>query len=329
MPYVPPGSDTVQPIAIPIRKTHQMAEGTSAVDTTDEDASERHRASSLPVDEGSSNPLPLSLSLRTDEEVPTPKASDSTVSDSIAGAAAIESAMDPTFANAASAEPPAPQRSGSQSQHEYNGITLDSLSSALASSSLSTSPKAFLAASSSSAASTPPLEESSRSLHQSSPAASSIVSLPEQEEHQHIEDVKHSNSDTSLSANRSDTQLNTDSGMVGKMEGEAEEDDTEDEGRKIAGDIETRPIAASAGNQDAIAGTVLVPVPTDAERDAFTLYTEGLYAYTKTLYIQAKLSLSRAERRRQSVSIHNQFGVKQSGMEKMAAKKALARRLNG
>ncbi|RSH89890.1 hypothetical protein EHS25_001876 [Saitozyma podzolica] len=46
------------------------------------------------------------------------------------------------------------------------------------------------------------------------------------------------------------------------------------------------------------------------------------------LYLQAKLSNSRAGKRRQSLSSYNSFGGKQSGMERLAAKKALARRLN-
>ncbi|WVQ94809.1 hypothetical protein IAU59_001892 [Kwoniella sp. CBS 9459] len=320
MPYVPPGGNTVQPIAIPISKAHQIAEGLPISYT---ESADRHRATSLPIAEESSSSIPLSsLSLRESEDVLTPRAPDAIAS---GPTAAPEASM------LASTEIPQPQRrqSGSQSQQQLNGITLDSLSTALASSSLSTSPKAFLSASASSVASTPPLEDSSRSLHQSSPAASSIVSLPEQEEHQHIDNVKHSNPDPSLMANRSDPQLNNQAEVAEKISGEVEEEDTEDEGRKIAGDIETKPATLTSGASEAIDGTAWIPVPTAAERDALTVYTAELYAYTKTLYIQAKLSLSRAERRRQSGSAPSQFGVKQSGMEKMAAKKALARRLNG
>ncbi|OCF44433.1 hypothetical protein I317_01693 [Kwoniella heveanensis CBS 569] len=277
MPYVPPGSNTVQPIAIPIGKTHQVAEGIPISEKREGPSAGRHGATSLPSDGGhASSSIPLSFSLRSNEDVPTPRASDSTVSDSTASASAREAIMIPAV-DPTQAEP----LTGRKSQQDHNGITLDSLASALASSSLSTSPEASMAASTSSAASTPPLEESSRSLHQSSPAASSVVSLPEQEEHQHIEDVKHSNSDSSLSANRSDSQVNSDTALVGKRAGEVEEEDTEDESRKVAGDIESKPTGMIDSHYtEATVGTVVMPVSTDAERDPFTLYREGIYAYT-------------------------------------------------
>ncbi|RSH95473.1 hypothetical protein EHS25_000565 [Saitozyma podzolica] len=66
----------------------------------------------------------------------------------------------------------------------------------------------------------------------------------------------------------------------------------------------------------------------DGADDAVTRYKVGLYAYTRDLYLQAQQSNSRAEKRRESVSGYNTFGAKQSGMERLAAKKALARRLN-
>lgn len=58
--------------------------------------------------------------------------------------------------------------------------------------------------------------------------------------------------------------------------------------------------------------------------DAVARYKEGLYAYTRGLYIEAKLSSTRKESSTANASFN-----RQSGMEKMSAKKALARRLNG
>ncbi|KAK1922365.1 hypothetical protein DB88DRAFT_348028 [Papiliotrema laurentii] len=61
-----------------------------------------------------------------------------------------------------------------------------------------------------------------------------------------------------------------------------------------------------------------------AEDDPVARYREGLYAYTRSLYLEAKL----VQKRKAGIPTYGQFGMKQSGMEKMAAKKALARRLN-
>ncbi|WVQ72155.1 hypothetical protein IAR50_001700 [Cryptococcus sp. DSM 104548] len=67
------------------------------------------------------------------------------------------------------------------------------------------------------------------------------------------------------------------------------------------------------------------------EKDAVSMYSEAIYAYTHSLYLQAKTSSSstsssgaRGERKKTG-----NFGSKMSGMEKMAQQKALAARLNG
>ncbi|WRT68826.1 uncharacterized protein IL334_005806 [Kwoniella shivajii] len=221
MPYIAPGSMQVQPIAVPISKVHQLAEG--------------------------------KVSSTSNDDVSTPKPSDS------------------------SSDLSQPTDLISTAESDSNGLSLDSLTSQLASSSIH------------STSSTPPLEESSRSQHQSSPAASSVVSLPEQGDG-YLDEVKTPKSDTSLKRLA---------------------DDEEEEGKKVAGELQTQ-----------------AAVTQEMENDALAAYRERLYAYTHSLWIQAKLSSSRAERRRQSVSIHG-FTNKQSGMEKMAAKKALAKRLNG
>jgi len=62
-------------------------------------------------------------------------------------------------------------------------------------------------------------------------------------------------------------------------------------------------------------------------KDEIMKYKLGMIAYTRDLYQQAKLSESR--KAKTAAAYGQQFGLKQSGMEKMAAKKALTKRLNG
>ncbi|WVN91182.1 uncharacterized protein L203_106439 [Cryptococcus depauperatus CBS 7841] len=59
--------------------------------------------------------------------------------------------------------------------------------------------------------------------------------------------------------------------------------------------------------------------------DPLSLYSKALYAYTHKLFLTAKRSSLKADKRQTSFS---QFGSKASGMEKAVQKKALARRLN-
>lgn len=61
--------------------------------------------------------------------------------------------------------------------------------------------------------------------------------------------------------------------------------------------------------------------------EAVVRYRHGLYAYTRSLYLEAKLSSKNTDKKR-DLQAHNNFGLKQSGMERLAAKKALAKRLN-
>ncbi|WVQ81575.1 hypothetical protein IAT38_003699 [Cryptococcus sp. DSM 104549] len=107
-----------------------------------------------------------------------------------------------------------------------------------------------------------------------------------------------------------------DRGGAGGVDEEEEED-----GIKVAGE---RDAGSASPDVDVEAAKAAVREP-PGEKDAVSLYSEAIYAYTHTLYIQAKLSSSRTERRKQA----SQYAPKPSGMEKMAAKKALARRLNG
>ncbi|WVW79143.1 hypothetical protein I302_101109 [Kwoniella bestiolae CBS 10118] len=256
MPYIPPNSNQIQPIAIPISRTHQLAidnipTSTSTSTATSNESSESDIHTPRP-DESSQNqsqPIPVS----------------------------------------------APSKESS----------VDSITSGMTSTSLYSNIP------------TPPLEhyDSGRSIgDRTSPAASSVISLPEQDQDQDQANVKTSRSDSSL--RRRQQEVN-----------EAEE---EEEGKKVSGedvvqsDLDTNVDVDVDTTLNANPNTISI---SDEDRTAFDLYRQGLYAYTHTLWIQAKLSSSRAERRRQSVS--TQFGAKQSGMEKMAAKKALAKRLNG
>ncbi|WWC91462.1 uncharacterized protein L201_006408 [Kwoniella dendrophila CBS 6074] len=257
MPYIPPGSNQIQSISIPIHKTHQLAVDNIPKDIRPEE-----------------------------EEIHTPKPSD----------------MDNM--NTQSINIPQKEKEDS----------IDSLNSAL------------LATSLYSTSSTPPLEHdhdhhhiehredicqssSSSSIrdiqYTSSPADSSVISLPEQDQDNENSQVKTSRSDSSL--RRRQTELN--------------DEDESEEGKKVAGEDITSEIVDPAVQK--------IHVNHEEVKNAVTLYKEAIYAYTHGLWIQAKLSSSRAERRRQSVSSGGQFGSKQSGMEKMAAKKALAKRLNG
>lgn len=72
-------------------------------------------------------------------------------------------------------------------------------------------------------------------------------------------------------------------------------------------------------------------VEIDDREDNVRRYKRELYLYTRGLYLEAKLSSSRSDKRRGSTggAAYTQFGQKQSGMERLAQKKALARRLNG
>ncbi|WVR09259.1 hypothetical protein IAU60_006324 [Kwoniella sp. DSM 27419] len=259
MPYVPPGSDRVQPIAIPIERTHQLAEG-----------------SLVPFTERHQHQQPQPHLSRSHDDTLTPRLNGVTGQrrNTDAGMQGY-SPFQPTHDSGAA-----------------SSVDLDTINRSLASTSLAGS-----------TTSTPPLEpyadgydegHSTKSLPRSSPATSSVISLPEQKEGQ-------------------DPHARLD-------------DEDDDEGRKVAGEPES-PLGGQTVDAKEI--PVIDPLGLASGDDAYALYKQGLYAYTHTLYIQAKLSNSRAERRRQSVSIHGQFGARQSGMEKMAAKKALARRLNG
>ncbi|KAK8843505.1 hypothetical protein IAR55_007165 [Kwoniella newhampshirensis] len=130
----------------------------------------------------------------------------------------------------------------------------------------------------------------------SSPASTSILSL-------YGQSTNTSKSTSTSSSSISSTSMSDDGG--------------ENEGDK---DAKTSTTATSPGSFGGGLG---------GGTDPINRYREELYAYTHSLYIQAKLSSSRAERRRQSVSLQGQFGSRTSGMEKMAAKKALAKHLNG
>ncbi|KAK6904498.1 hypothetical protein L486_03035 [Kwoniella mangroviensis CBS 10435] len=247
MPYLPPNSDQVQPIAIPISKTHQLI-----IDNIPES--------------DSSDP-------RTSEDIHTPKP------DNHPDAITI------------------PTKESS----------VDSITSGMTSTSLYSNIP------------TPPLDHEQDKLvdasnNTSSPAASSIFSLPEQEQDQGNINVKTSRSDSSL--RRRQNEINE------VMEEE------EEEGKKVKGEDVVQSDTDTNSNTNSKTDLSSM-VDREEDRNAFAVYRQGLYAYTHTLWIQAKLSSSRAERRRQSVSSQSQFGSKQSGMEKMAAKKALAKRLNG
>ncbi|WWC73336.1 uncharacterized protein I206_107303 [Kwoniella pini CBS 10737] len=239
MPYIPPGTNQIQPISIPIEKTHQLA-----LDKIPKDIPPN------PSNEGGS------------PKTPRPAENDET--------------------NHAVKIPPSKESS------------IESISSAIAATSLY------------SYKSTPPLEdedeyeEGIKTQNLSSPATSSVISLPEQQQ------------DDKVKTSRSDSSLRRRVNEVDQEEVEEEEE------KKVAGE-EVEPSTLEDKPNTTIS----------EDKTAFDLYRQGLYAYTHTLWIQAKLSSSRAERRRQSVSISGQFGAKQSGMERMAAKKALAKRLNG
>ncbi|ORY29105.1 hypothetical protein BCR39DRAFT_588407 [Naematelia encephala] len=88
-------------------------------------------------------------------------------------------------------------------------------------------------------------------------------------------------------------------------------------------DLDTSPSASSVSIRS------LASTEEDTSREgAVARYRAGLYNYTHELYIQAKLASAFAQKKRNAPS-PSQFGATQSGMERMAAKKALARRLNG
>ncbi|WWC64275.1 uncharacterized protein I303_106885 [Kwoniella dejecticola CBS 10117] len=265
MPYIPPGSNQIQPIAIPIERTHQLALDRIPKDLAP-DPSNSADASDLSNgnEEGSPN---------------TPRPVEN---DGMSSAAAAESIN---------------KRSPTKED------SIESLSSAIAATSLYSN------------ISTPPLdeydpedEEGSKTRNHSSPATSSVISLPEQND-----------KDDNVKTSRSDSSLRRRVNEVNDVEAEAEAE--EEEGKKVAGEDAQQQHSKMEGLTQGSTRT--------QEQNAFDLYRQGLYAYTHTLWIQAKLSSSRAERRRQSVSVQGSFGAKQSGMEKMAAKKALAKRLNG
>ncbi|WWD20954.1 hypothetical protein CI109_105432 [Kwoniella shandongensis] len=184
--------------------------------------------------------------------------------------------------------PPPSQRTDSTQRHGGEGESIDDLTSQLDSTSLRSNDNDNVPPPSTTrTSSSPPPSLSSSSIHQPSPASTSILSLSEQ---------------------------GTDSSAPSSTRGDDEDECAGEEGG-VGGGGGGKVVSTPASTTTSSPGL---------GESAMSRYREQLYAYTHSLYIQAKLSSSKAERRRQSVS----FGVKPSGMEKMAAKKALARHLN-
>lgn len=90
--------------------------------------------------------------------------------------------------------------------------------------------------------------------------------------------------------------------------------------------------AEGQGDQVVIVGGAGEGEEQDPKVLALHRYKEGLYTYTRGLWLEAKSSSARTDKDKRRASTSpgsgSAFGQKQSGMERLAAKKALARRLN-
>ncbi|TYJ52517.1 hypothetical protein B9479_006877 [Cryptococcus floricola] len=99
-----------------------------------------------------------------------------------------------------------------------------------------------------------------------------------------------------------------------------------DKVRKVAGEME-------AAVKERTGIHVEIRLASPGEKDAVSMYSEAIYAYTHSLYLQAKTSSASSSSKSSSSKAERKktgsFGSKMSGMERMAQQKALAARLNG